>query len=102
MNTGAVENLPPIHPGQFVRDDLDELGLSARKFADHIGVAPNAITGILNGERGISAAMALRFGKAFGTGPDYWMRLQDLYEKKLAQAELGEKLQAIRQLNDVA
>jgi plasmid maintenance system antidote protein VapI len=33
-----VDNLPPIHPGSFLRDELEALGLSARKFADHIHV----------------------------------------------------------------
>ena len=50
-----VDNLPPIHPGSFLRDELDTLALSARKFAEHIHVPHNAVTGIMNGERSISA-----------------------------------------------
>ena len=45
---------------------------------------------ILNGERRITAPMALRFAKAFGTDPRYWTNLQSLYETKTAQAEIGE------------
>lgn len=69
--------------------------MSARKFADHIRVPPNAVTAILNGERGVTAQMALRLGQAFGTGPGYWMRLQDTYEEKCARAELAGVLEQI-------
>lgn len=78
----AQDNLPPVHPGEILREELDALGMSARKFASHIGVPANAITAILNGKRGISAAMALRLGKAFDTGERYWINLQSYYETR--------------------
>jgi len=86
--TYPVDNLPPIHPGSFLREELEALGLSARKFADHIHVPHNAVTGIMNGERSISAQMAIRLGQAFGTTPQYWMNLQSIYELKRARAEM--------------
>lgn len=98
MTYEAIDGLPPIHPGEILKDELDALAMSARRFADHIGVPPNAVTGILNGTRGISAQMALRIGKAFGTGPHYWMTLQDNYEEKLARQQLGGTIDAINEL----
>ncbi len=98
MSFEAIDNLPPIHPGEILRDELESLSMSARKFADHIGVPANAVTGILNGTRGISAKMALRIGKAFGTGPHYWMNLQANYEEKLARQELGRRVDGIDEL----
>jgi addiction module HigA family antidote len=83
-----VDNLPPIHPGRFLRDELEMLGLSARKFAEHIGVPHNAITEILNGERSVSAQMAIRLGQAFSTTPQYWMNLQSLHDLKVARSEM--------------
>jgi antitoxin HigA-1 len=47
----TTDGLPPSHPGSFLRDELEALGLSARKFAEHIHVPHNAVTGIMNGER---------------------------------------------------
>jgi addiction module HigA family antidote len=94
----ATDGLPPIHPGEFLADELSALGLSARRFAKHIGVPANAITGILNGERGVSAQMALRLGKAFGTSEQYWLNLQDIYEVKRALEEIHDKLDAIEPL----
>ncbi len=83
-----VDNLPPIHPGEFLRDELHALGLSARKFAQTIGVAHNAVSGIMNGQRAITARMAIRLGLAFGTTPNYWMNLQSIYDLKKAQADM--------------
>ena len=94
----AVDNLPAVHPGEFLADELGALNMSARKFAEHIGVPPNAITSIVNGERGISAEMALRLGRVFGTGERYWMNLQSLYEAKIARKKLGETISAIQPL----
>lgn len=94
----ADDNLPPVHPGEILADELQELGLSATKFATHIGVPPNAVTAILNGQRGISAEMALRLGQAFGTSERYWMNLQSQYEAKRARAKIGDSISTIRPL----
>ncbi len=83
-----IDKLPPIHPGSFLRDELVTLGLSARKFAEHIHVPHNAVTGIMNGERAVSAQMAIRLAQAFGTTPQYWMNLQTIHDLKRAQAEM--------------
>jgi addiction module HigA family antidote len=84
----AIDNLPPIHPGRFLRDELEALDVSARKFAAHIRVPHNAVTGILNGERSITAKMAIRLAQAFRVTPQYWLNLQTIYDLKRARTEL--------------
>jgi addiction module HigA family antidote len=86
-----IDNLPAIHPGSFLRDELVTLDVSARKFAEHIHVAHNAVTGIMNGERSISAQMAIRLGQAFDTTPQYWLNLQTIYDLKQARAMMPEE-----------
>lgn len=86
-----TDNLQPIHPGVFLREELEALGTSARKFAQHIHVPHNAITGIMNGERSISAQMARRLARAFDTTPTYWLNLQTIYDLKVAQAEVPDE-----------
>lgn len=84
----AIDNLPPIHPGSFLRDELEALNVSARKFAKHIRVPHNAVTGIMNGDRSISAQMAIRLAQAFSVTPQYWLNLQTIYDLKRARTEL--------------
>jgi addiction module HigA family antidote len=98
MSYPAVNNLPPVHPGRILRRQLDALEMSARKFAEHIGVPPNAVTAILNGERSVTAQMAIRLGRAFGTTPQFWLNLQTLYDLKRATADMPAEVSNIHQL----
>ena len=51
-----------IHPGEHLAEELAEIGLSATELARQIEVPVNRITGIINGQRGITADTALRLG----------------------------------------
>ena len=67
----------PIHPGETLREDLDEIGKSAAELARQIQVPVNRITEILNGQRSISGDTALRLGRYFGTSKGFWLNLQN-------------------------
>jgi antitoxin HigA-1 len=82
----------PIHPGEHLAAELEELGMSAAALARAIEVPVNRITGIVNGQRGITADTALRLGHWFGTSAGFWMNLQQLYELRLAEREAGETI----------
>lgn len=93
-----IDKLPPIHPGDFLRDELKALNMSARKFSEHIRTSSNAASGIISHQRSISPDMAIRLGLAFGTTPDYWMNLQKMYDLKCAQREIGDDVKTIERL----
>ena len=86
--------MPPVHPGEILREELAELGLSANAFARSLGVPTNRITAILNGTRGISADSALRLARYFGTSPELWMNLQRSYDLKIAEKRAGKTIRA--------
>jgi addiction module HigA family antidote len=88
----AKRALPAIHPGEHLRDELDELGLSARAFAKLLDIPVNRVTQILNGQRGISADTALRVARYFGTSAEFWMNLQQIYELRLAEQHAGREI----------
>jgi antitoxin HigA-1 len=85
----------PIHPGKHLAEELRELGISAAELSRQIDVPVNRITGIIHGQRGITADTALRLGHWFGTSPQFWMNLQQLYELRLAESEVGAKIAAL-------
>jgi addiction module HigA family antidote len=89
--------LPPIHPGEFLREMLDELELSQAAFASAIGVSPMRISHVLKGARPVTAEMALRFGRAFGQSPQYWLNLQTAYDLKTTEFALRDALQSVRE-----
>ena len=84
-----------IHPGEHLADELKALGMSANELAKVLGVPTNRLTEIIRGKRGITGDTALRLGHWFGTGPEIWMNLQKNYELRLAEMEIGDKLERI-------
>ena len=82
----------PIHPGEHLAEELRELGISAAELSRQIDVPVNRITGIIHGQRGITADTALRLGHWFGTSPQFWMNLQQNYELRLAESQIGAKI----------
>jgi addiction module HigA family antidote len=85
----------PIHPGEILSDELEEIGLSAKRLADVIEVPPNRLYQILAGKRNLTADTALRLSQYFGMSADFWMNLQSAYELDLARQQLGKTIQRI-------
>lgn len=85
----------PIHPGEFLADELEEIGISAAELARNLHVPANRISQIIAGKRNITAATALRLGRYFGTGPQIWLNLQQAYELDLARQEIGPEIARI-------
>jgi addiction module HigA family antidote len=90
----------PIHPGEILGDELEEIGLSAKKLADVIQVPPNRLYQILSGKRSLTADTALRLSRYFGMSADFWMNLQSAYELDLARRQLGKAIQRIPNRKD--
>ncbi|MFQ5954560.1 MAG: HigA family addiction module antitoxin [Kiloniellales bacterium] len=85
----------PIHPGEFLADELQELGMSAAELARIIYVPANRISQIIAGKRNITADTALRLGQYFGTGPQIWLNLQQAYELDLARQQIEPEIENI-------
>ena len=97
MKTPA-NGMPAIHPGEFLREMLDDLALTQTAFAEAIGVSPMRVSHVLKGQRPVTAELALRLGLALRQTPQYWLNLQSAYDLKVAQIELKESLLAVREL----
>lgn len=97
-NKTPVNGLPPIHPGEFLRETLEEMGLTQAAFAEAIGVSPMRVSHLLKGDRPVTAELALRMGRALGQTPQYWLNLQTTHDLKVAQTEIKDSLLAVRAL----
>lgn len=93
--------LPPIHPGEFLREILEELNLSQAQFARSIGASTMRISHVVKGTRPVTAELALLFGRALGQSPQYWLNLQATYDLKIAERFVGKKLSAVPALPHV-
>jgi antitoxin HigA-1 len=77
---------PPIHPGEILADELEELGITATELSRQLNVPPNRITQIIQGRRSITGDTALRLGHWFGTSGQFWTKLQAAYDLRVAEA----------------
>nr|WP_285295374.1 HigA family addiction module antitoxin [Aureimonas altamirensis] len=86
---------PPIHPGEILADELNELGVSASELSRQLNVPRNRITQIIKGQRGISGDTALRLGQWFGTSAQFWLNLQSSYDIRVAENAVGSEVAAL-------
>ena len=84
-----------VHPGDILRDELAEMGVTPTAFAREIGVPPNRISQIIAGKRSITGDTALRFGHWFGVEPLFWMNLQSQYDLALAERQSGDRVREL-------
>ena len=90
--------LPLIHPGEFLRETLEELKISQAQFARALGISPMRVSHVVNGTRPVTAELALLFARAFAQTPEYWLNLQSSYDLKSAAASMRKQLKAVSEL----
>jgi addiction module HigA family antidote len=87
-----------IHPGEILLEEfLKPMSISQNKLAMDIRVPTPRINAIAKGTRAITADTALRLGKYFGTGPEFWCNLQTNYDLCVAMANSEKELALIPQ-----
>ena len=89
-----TKRLQPIHPGQALKEVLDDAGITANALALALRIPANRLTEIINGKRSISADTALRLARYFGTSARMWMNLQARYDLEIAEDALANKIEA--------
>ncbi len=88
----------PPHPGKFLKEIyMEPYGLSVRKVARNLNVAPSTITRLLHGDSSVTPEMALRLSEVFGRTPESWLVMQDNYSLWHAKKKLD--LHALKKLN---
>ena len=83
---------PAIHPGEVLKDELEELGVTPTELARQIAVPPNRISQIVSGRRSITGDTALRLGHWFGSSPEFWLNLQSAYDLRVAAQAAGRRI----------
>ena len=95
--------MPPLaHPGRLLKRELEARTLSANRLALDLGVPSGRITDILNGHRAITADTAVRLGRYFGNGPQFWIDLQGQYEIAVVERDRGAEIAKRVQPSDAA
>ena len=81
----TIDKLSPVHPGEILKETLDDLGISRNQLSKEIHVPANRISSIVAGRRAITGETALRLARYFGTTPQYWLNMQARYDLEIAR-----------------
>ncbi len=105
--TMKTKRLPPIHPGEILREEfMNPHGLSQNALARGLGVPPRRINEIVLEKRGITADTALRLARFFGTTAEMWTGLQADYDLRLAryqkQGQIEREVEPLAKLRSAA
>ncbi len=82
------------HPGEHIRDEMDELGMTQADLARALGIPRTRVSEILRGRRGISADTAVRLARWLDTSPQMWLNLQAIHDLRKVEDEAGDAIRA--------
>lgn len=96
------KNFAPYHPGEMLRETLEELRVSQYRFAKITGISPAALCGICKGKRSVTADSAIRIARALGTDAQSWLNMQTLFDIEVAERKNREDYGRIHALPQLA
>ncbi len=81
-----------FHPGYYIKEIVDESGLSQKDFANRLDTTPKNLSLLIRGEQSLSIDIAMKLSRMIGTGVSYWLNLQNAYDTLIAEFKSAEEL----------
>ena len=91
----------PTHPGEVLKDEIKERGISQRQLAESMGLSYSVVNEILNGRRPLTAKTALMFEAALDVPADSLMYLQTKYNMQTARKD-SSVLDVLKEIRKIA
>lgn len=85
MVANNLSPFEPTHPGEVLREELEERGISQTRLANEIGMKVSLLNELVHGKRSFTIEYAMLLEAALGIDADFWMNLQGSYNKALAR-----------------
>lgn len=90
----TTDKVPPVHPGEILKETLDDMEISMNRLSKEIRVPANRISSIIAGQRAITGETALRLARYFGTTPEYWLNMQARYDLETARDQWEDRVKS--------
>ena len=87
-----------FHPGYYLKEIIDESGLTQEDFAKRLGTTPKNLSILVRGEQSLSIDIAIKLSRMLGTTIAYWLNLQQAYDEKKAEFLSEEELKKEREV----
>ena len=79
MNKKDIIPFKATHPGEMIKDEIKERGMTQKKLAELTGIKASVLSETINGKRPVSLNVALALEKALDIPADIWMNMQTQY-----------------------
>ncbi len=87
-----------IHPGYYIKEIIEESGLTQDAFAKRLDMTPENLSALVWGEQALSLDIAEKLAKMLGTSVEYWLNLQNAYDVGIAESAGANNLQSFEAL----
>lgn len=77
-----------IHPGVFLREEMQALKITQKELSLRTGIPKTVINEIVNGKRNINAEIAIKLEKVLYSEANFWLNLQSTYDEAIARIKL--------------
>lgn len=84
-NYTEYNNRIAFHPGYYIKELIEESGLTQEDFAKKLGMTPTNLGFLVGGEQSLSADIASQLSQMIGTSKEYWLNLQNAYDAQIAK-----------------
>ncbi|MGN0407672.1 MAG: HigA family addiction module antitoxin [Bacteroides sp.] len=102
-NIAEYKEIVAFHPGYYIADIIDDMGISQAEFATRMGTTPKTLSNLINGQANISNDLAKKLSVMLGTGVEVWQRLQNTYDQKIIEIQqakdFDEQSDVVRQID---
>ena len=76
MNKKDITPFKATHPGEMIKDEIKERGMTQKQLAEMTGIKASVLSETINGKRPVSLNVALALEKALDIPADVWMNMQ--------------------------
>ena len=80
MSKKVLTPFVATHPGEMIKDELKERGMTQKQLAAETGIKPSVLSETINGKRSVSLNVAVALEKALDIPADVWMNMQTQYD----------------------
>ena len=81
-----------IHPGETLKEVMEDRNISAENLAQSTGFAQDYINAVLNCKENISADFARKLEDTLNIDADFWMKLNEFYNAELRALEESQQV----------
>lgn len=97
-NLTEYKDIVAFHPGYYVADMIEDMGISQAEFATRMGTTAKTLSNLVNGQINLSKDLAKKMAVMLGTGPEVWLNLQRAYDQNLIEIEMEKDFDAQKEI----